>query len=393
MRILFATHTPLDASGSGIYLRKVAEHLLSEGHEVVVLCLAGSATGDFPFRCETIGTPGRPSRWNLPFPFPNFSGHRDSHLLYDDVDDGGIARYLEVWTAALTDLAREFTPDVLHVNHAFLIAYAASAMPELPYVVVSHGSEFLRPRPNAAFDNYRRQGLRAAREVVAVAPAIATLMSEAGGIDLDRVHIVSPGYDPDVFRPFPVDRSSVLAPFGLSGDKPCAAYVGRIVAYKRVPDMLAALAAIPGPRRPQVLVIGDGPALQDAVDAADRTGVREAVFGGHIADRHQLAEIFNAIDLLVLPSEHDPYPMTAIETLACGTPVLTSDQCGVTDIVSDVAGAVYPGGDTQALATLIQEAVREDWKASRGPKGPARVAAKSWPAIAGQLLDIYRKAA
>jgi glycosyltransferase involved in cell wall biosynthesis len=204
---------------------------------------------------------------------------------------------------------------------------------------------------------------------------------------------VSPGYDPDVFRPSAVDRAAVLKSFGLSARIPCVAYVGRVVAYKRVPDMLTALAAIPAPQRPQALVIGDGPALPHSVEVAQRLGLHEAVFGGHVADRYRLAEAFNAIDLLVLPSENDPYPMTAIEALACGTPVLTSDVCGVTDVVADVAGAVYPVGDTKAIAALIQEAVRDEWKASRGPNGPARVAAKAWPVIAGQLLDIYRQAA
>lgn len=391
MRILFASHCPLDASGSGIYIRKVAEHLQSEGHEVATLCPAGSATDSFSFPHEVIGTPGRPSRWNLPFEFPNFSGHRDSHLLYDELDTSDFDSYLDVWTTALTDVAREFKPDVLHVNHAFLIAYAASSM-SLPYVVVSHGSEFLRPRPNASFDLYRRQGLQAAREVVAITPDIATLICEASGIDRGRVHIVPPGYDPNVFRRSTVDRAALWETFGLSGNIPCVAYIGRVVAYKRVPDMLTALATIPAPRRPQVLVIGDGPGLPQSVEVAQRLGLHEVVFAGHIADRHRLTEVFNAIDLLVLPSENDPYPMTAIEALACGTPVLTSDRCGVTDIVADVAGAVYPVGDTRAIAALVQEAVRDDWKASRGPNGPARVAAKAWPVIVDRLLDVYGQA-
>jgi glycosyltransferase involved in cell wall biosynthesis len=277
------------------------------------------------------------------------------------------------------------------VNHAFLIAYAASSM-SLPYVVVSHGSEFLRPRKSSAFDEYRRQGLLGAREVVAITPDIATLMHEASGIERERIHLVPPGYDPEVFRRSSVDRAAILAPFGLSGSLPCVAYIGRVVAYKRVPDMLAALARIPAEHRPQALVIGDGPALPESLAAAERLGLNDVVFGGHIADRSRLTEVFNAIDLLVLPSENDPYPMTAIEALACGTPVLTSDRCGVTDIVADVAGTVYPVGDTGAIASLIQEAVRDDWKATRGPQGPARVAAKAWSVIVDQLLDIYRKA-
>ncbi|MEU6072764.1 glycosyltransferase family 4 protein [Micromonospora sp. NPDC047074] len=392
MRILFASHCPLDASGSGIYVRKVAERLQSEGHEVATICPSGSAADTFSFPHEVVGTPGRPSRWNLPFDFPNFSGHRDSHLLYDELDASDIATYLDVWTSALTDLVREFKPDVLHVNHAFLIAYAASRM-SLPYVVVSHGSEFLRPRANASFDVYRRQGLRGAREVVAITPDIAALMYEASGVDRGRIHIVPPGYDPEVFRPAAVDRAEVLGSFGLSATTPCVAYIGRIVEYKRVPDMLAALATIPAPRRPQVLVVGDGPGLPQSLEVAQRLGLHDVVFAGHIADRYRLTEVFNAIDLLVLPSENDPYPMTAIEALACGTPVLTSDRCGVTDIVADVAGAVYPVGDTGAIAAGLQEAARDDWKTSRGPLGPARVAAKAWPVIVDQLLDVYRQAA
>lgn len=391
VRVLLASHCPLDASGSGIYVRKVAERVEATGGVVATVCPTGSAPDDFSFQHETVGTPSRPSRWNLPFEFPNFSGHRDSHLLYDDLDQADIDTYLEVWTAALTDLVREFRPDVVHVNHAFLLAYAASRL-DLPYVVVSHGSEFLRPRPNPAFDVVRREGLLGARELVAITHDIATLMCEASGAPRERVHLVPPGYDPDVFRAGNVDRAEVLESFGLTGTAPCVAYIGRVVVYKRVPDFLTALASIPAADRPQALVVGDGLSLVDAQDTARRLGLTDVVFAGHVADRYQLAQLFRAIDLLVLPSENDPYPMTAIEALASGTPVLTSDRCGVTDIVADVAGAVYPVGDTAAIATGVQAAVRDDWKATHGPHGPARVADKAWPAVVDRLLDVYRRA-
>ncbi|MGW4562789.1 glycosyltransferase family 4 protein [Streptomyces sp. NPDC004561] len=392
MRVLLASHTPLDGSGSGIYLRKVAERLLALGHEVATLCPAGSTVEELPFRQEVIGTPARPGRWNLPFPFPSFSGHRDSSLLYEELSADDIAVYLDVWTTALRDLAKDFGADVLHVNHAFLIAYAAARIPELPYVVVSHGSEFFRDS-GSAFGSYQRAGLRGARGLVAITPGIGGLMSEAAGCAPDRVHIVSPGFDPDVFRPRDVDRDAVLRSYGLSGGRPCVAYVGRHVRYKRVPDLLAALAALPAAERPQALVVGDGPALDEAKEAARRLALPDTVFAGHVGDPDRIARLLAALDLLVLPSENDPYPMTAIEALACGTPVLTSDRCGVTDIVADVAGAVYPTGDTRALAALLREAVHDDWKTARGPQGPARVAAKTWQALTARLLDVYTRAA
>ncbi len=383
MRLLFLTHTPARASGSGIYLRRVAEACRDAGHTCALLTPV--ATGDGHaielHRLDT-GTIEQVSRAALPF--PTFSGHRDSTLLYPRMTEQQLRLYTAAWSAAIRQAHLRFEPDLIHVNHLFLIAATVARTVSTPYVVVSHGSEFFR-EPGARFDDEQRYAAEHAAALVGITAGIAGRAGLAGR----PVPVIPPGFDPAVFRPHPVDRSAVLRGFGVSGERPCVAYAGRIVGYKRVPDLVQAMALIDPGQRPDLLVVGDGTALPEVRASAGRHGV-SVVFAEHRDDPAAIADLLAAVDLLVLPSENDPYPMAVVEALACGTPALVSDHCGVTDIVGD---AVFPLGDTNALARLITQVVREDWKNTRGPQAPARVAGKQWPSIAAELIEVYRRAA
>lgn len=389
MRLLLLNHTPLDGSGSGIYLRRIAEWLTGQGHTCAVLVPAPT-DGGHAIELHPMG-PGPARRVaRLPFPFPTFSGHRSSSALYAELTDGELADYLRAWSAAIRDACAELEPDVIHVNHLFLLASAVARSAEVPYVVVSHGSEFFRT-PGARFAEQQEAAGHRAAGLVGITRRIADVVADTAGRPAGSVSVIPPGFDPAVFRPRTVDRTAVLAALGCSGKRPCVAYAGRIVAYKRVPDLVAATALIPAAQRPDLLVVGDGTAL-DEVRRACRHHDVGATFAGHHTDPLAIADLFAAVDLVVLPSADDPYPMTVIEALACATPALISDRCGVTDIVGDAAGAIHPLGDVRRMADLIGRAMDENWKATRGPHGPARVAGKRWSEIGAALLGVYRSA-
>jgi glycosyltransferase involved in cell wall biosynthesis len=387
MRLVLTNHTPLGGSGSGIHCRMLADTWQEWGHETVVLTPESSAAPHTSFEQASIGTPERPGRWTLPFAFPSFSGHRESAKLYRDLTDDDIGRYVGVWTRALTDVCAEVDADLVHVNHAFLLGHCASEV-GLPYGILAHGSEFARD-PGDRFGHYIREGILGASALIATAPKVADRLLHAAPVPERRVSVISPGFDPAVFRPMNVDRESILAPFGLDGHRWCVGYVGRMVPYKRPHDVLSALARIPPGERPDAIFVGDGPLLADLKAQALELGLERVAFAGHIEDPSAIARVFNAIDLLLLTSEEDPYPMSAVEALACGTPVLTSDACGVTDVVADVAGSIYPVGDVDAIAEAIVRARGEDWRETRGGEGPARVRDKTWESIAARILELY----
>ena len=93
-----------------------------------------------------------------------------------------------------------------------------------------------------------------------------------------------------------------------------------------------------------LLVAGRGP--------ADLYAIRSAQFLGPVSD---IASLFAAADLLVLPTWYDPFSNACLEALAAGLPVITSDANGFSEIISEeVHGQTIPAGDPLALANALE---------------------------------------
>ena len=71
-------------------------------------------------------------------------------------------------------------------------------------------------------------------------------------------------------------------------------------------------------------------------------------------NQKKLAEIYSAADVLVNPTRADTFPTVNMESLACGTPVLTFKAGGSPEVVDDSCGAVVPCGDVEALVKEIE---------------------------------------
>ena len=392
MRVLALSHVPAHGSGSGIYAAQVAGTLARRGHESALLTPARSAYGvPDGVRLDWIGMPGYPGRWTFTTPFPTFSGHSESTLTYDDLTARELESYLAVVTAAIHDVAEEFKPDVIHVNHAFLLALAVAGLDRWPWVVLSHGSEFVRPM-NGHLRELRQRALDASSVLAAVSEASRAESADRTGQAPSAIALVPPGYDPEVFRPAAVDRSVVLGGLGLDPDRPCAAYFGRLVAYKRVGDLLTAAATIPHSLRPDVLIMGDGPERANLEKLASDLGLDRVVFRAATREPARVAEALNAVDVVVIPSEDDPFPMAGIEAMACATPVITSDRCGTAHLAANGPGASYRTGDAAELGELLLEACAGGWKHTRGALGPATVREFTWNHVTDALTALYERA-
>lgn len=392
MRVLALSHVPAHGSGSGIYAAQVAATLARRGHETALLTPARApyAVPD-GVRLHWIGMPGHPGRWTFATAFPTFSGHGESTLTYDELTAGQLESYLAVVRTAVRDVAREFRPDVIHVNHAFLLALAVAEADRWPWVVLSHGSEFLRPM-NARLQDLRQRALDASSVLAGVSEASRAELAARTGQPPSAIALVPPGYDPQTFKPAAVDRAAVLRTLGIDPSRPCAAYFGRLVAYKRVGDLLRAAATLPPDRRPGVLIMGDGPERGALEQLASALGLERAAFHAATREPARVAQAMNAVDVVVIPSEDDPFPMAGIEAMACATPVLASDRCGTAHLAANGPGASYRTGDIDELGKLLGDACAGDWKHGRGALGPAAVREFTWSHATDALTALYERA-
>ncbi len=104
---------------------------------------------------------------------------------------------------------------------------------------------------------------------------------------------------------------------------------------------------------------GDGPVRPVLERAARDLGIAERVRMLGFVNQSRLPEVYRASDLLVLPSEYEPFAVVLNEAMLCGCAVIASDQVGAgRDLVQPgVTGFIFHYGDVEALAELLRELI------------------------------------
>ena len=158
-------------------------------------------------------------------------------------------------------------------------------------------------------------------------------------------------------------------------DRFVVGWIGRMTAVKRTDDVLLAFAPSARPRRRRGAVHGRRrPRPGDASSGARRELgiVRSSLFLGYQED---VAPYYAAFDALILPSANEGTPVSAIEPLAGGRPVVATDVGGVPDVVRDgVDGFLVAPGDVDAMADrLARLAADADLRRRMGEAGSASV--------------------
>jgi N-acetyl-alpha-D-glucosaminyl L-malate synthase BshA len=155
-------------------------------------------------------------------------------------------------------------------------------------------------------------------------------------------------------------------PGGVPGVREGLAPPGhRIIAHasnfrevKRVRDVVRIFARIRRVVPSTLLMIGDGPDRGDAEREARELEVEQDVsFLGRI---EAVAELFQASDLFLLPSQTESFGLAALEAMACGVPVVASRAGGLPELIEDgVNGVLEPPGSVEAMARRAIDLLRD----------------------------------
>ena len=181
------------------------------------------------------------------------------------------------------------------------------------------------------------------------------------GADPSRMEFVPHFVDNDFFRSGASTAGGgrpLRDALGYSDDTVVLLFAGKLIGAKRPHDVVRGAARLrERDRDARVLVVGSG-VLQGALWAeAEHAGV-PVHFAG-FKNQTELPSYYAAADLLVLPSENETWGLVVNEAMACGTPTVVSDAVGCApDLVEEGrTGAVFPLGDTEALADAVERMV------------------------------------
>lgn len=152
-------------------------------------------------------------------------------------------------------------------------------------------------------------------------------------------------------------RDALRAEWNIPEGHTCFVFVGKLEPKKRVLDLLRALdTARRASPNIHLLIVGTGELMEEA---RAFTAARElpVTFAGFL-NQTEITRAYAAADCLVLPSDYgETWGLVVNEAMVCGLPALVSDRVGsAADLVREgVTGAVFPCGDTEALAGKLSE--------------------------------------
>jgi len=136
--------------------------------------------------------------------------------------------------------------------------------------------------------------------------------------------------------------------FAVEGES-IVTHISNFRSVKRVDDVVSTFALINRELPARLLLVGDGPERVRAQELAHTQGISDRVI--FLGKQNSVAELLACTDLFVLPSVNEAFGLVALEALACGVPVVSSDVGGLPEVVPPPpAGHMLPVGDVDGMA-------------------------------------------
>jgi D-inositol-3-phosphate glycosyltransferase len=252
--------------------------------------------------------------------------------------------------------------DVVHLHDAFYptshVGGLAAWIARTPIVMtqhvalVDHPSTAVTAVQRLVYATAGRLLFRGARTIVAYNRVVRDFLL-GRGVPPDRLVLTGNGIDTVHYRPPGIgDQAALRRRYGLETDVPVVLFVGRMVPKKGFDLVLAAHT----PAHQTVLVgRGDVPS-----ELADQPGV--TVFGP--ADRHQLRDLYQLSDVFVFPAIGEVTTLVMQEAMACGLPIVTTDDPGYADTELDRGLITFVPRDPAAIRSGIADVLASPGRAA-----------------------------
>ena len=381
---------PLAAPGQGksggmnVYVRQLASALGNMGMEIDIFTREHP---DVVNRIETIG--------------PNV---RVIHIAAGDTEAhvGELYAHLPAFLKQLNAFREEegLEYDVVH-SHYWLSSWVGRELSQamgVPHLVTFHTLGLIKMQSRAGeVEQPERPVVEAevmasADRIIAFSPHERDAMARLYGADAAKVSLVPCGVDLSVFRP--LNQKTVRDRLGLNGEK-ILLYVGRVEPLKGLDLLVETAAQMDSEDGVRVIVVGadvNGDREMDRVKllAKERDLEGQIDFVGQV-DHKELPLYYNAADVCVVPSYYESFGLVALESMACGTPVVATRVGGLSTIIQHGrTGYLKPWRCPDAFANSVEMIISSDGlQQSMGTAARKHAEGMGWDTIASMMWDEY----
>lgn len=242
------------------------------------------------------------------------------------------------------------------------------------------------------FDRLAMWGLKRANLLLADSAWTKATLTEHLGIAAERIQVIYLGADAEQFRPMDLD-DHFWRFYGLNPQQRHLLYVGSDDPRKNLENLLRAFSAV-SRRRPELRLVRVGaayrPGQEDRLAGLTRelgVGAKEIKIGSIPED--DLARFYSAADLVAVPSYYEGFGLPVLESLACGTRVVSSNTAALPEIAGADSILCSPSAD--AIERGIRSALDESARTARDAR---RKWAQqfTWTSTAEQVKRAYHRA-
>lgn len=278
-----------------------------------------------------------------------------------------------------------------------------SPLPEAPlysncrFVVMFHDSIPLRfPKRLSPLTPYHRcyipQVLQQAQHIICNSKSTANDIINFYQIPASKITPILLGYDRSHFRPL-LERCSDGEMEICRGNRPYFLYIGRQDPYKNLQRLITAFAELPNYKDYELWLSGPTdprytPVLQAQVDELRITDLVKFL---NYVPYSELPKIINNAVALVFPSLWEGFGFPALEAMACGTPVITSNLSSLPEVTGDAAILINPYNITEITEAMQIVATNSELRSCLSSLGIARANQFSWEKTGQATVEILQQ--
>ena len=334
--------------GSGVVATELGLALSKRGHHIHFI------TYNLPVRLEALNDP-------------------NIHFHEVNVPDYPLFKYQPyelALSSRLVDVVKANKIDVLHVHYAIPHAYAAYMAKkmlqdsgiQIPIVTTLHGTDITLVGSHPFYK-----------------PAVTFSINHS-----DRVTAVSESLKQDTLRLFDIKKNINVIPNFIDTEKiklkgkPCErsllaekeekilTHISNFRPLKRIMDVISIFEGVQLKIKSKLMMVGEGPEKKRAIKYVNEKGLEEQVL--FLGNSNEIDKILCYSDLFLLPSEKESFGLSALEAMAHGVPIISSDAGGIPEVNKHgKTGYLSKIGDTEsmtlnALSLLQNESLHKSFK-------------------------------
>jgi glycosyltransferase involved in cell wall biosynthesis len=384
----------VDSGGQNVYVAQVARHLARRGMSVDVLTRRDDARLS---EVEQLADGVR---------VVHIKAGPEHYVPKEDLLD-----YMDEFAEGMLDgTPREREYDLVHANFFMsgLVAARYKQVRGVPFVITFHALGRVRMLHQGKADRFPRERteieqrlIRQADRVIAECPQDRIDQVSLYSADPEKIRVVPCGFDESEFHP--IHRRLARREIGFADDGPLIVHVGRMVPRKGVDNVIRGFAGLV--RRSKIaarLVIVGGESDDPDPAATPEIGrLREIAAGEGVLDRviftgrrarDRLKYYYSAADLFVTTPWYEPFGITPLESMACGTPVIGSRVGGLQHSIRDgETGFLVPPNDPETLCDRMTRALAEPAILDRLSRQAVDWVNRhfTWRMVTAQLARVY----